>query len=85
MTEPERGDLRKNNMIAIDWDVLGEINYRLDSANGSGPFDESFFMTQAEIDERARKEVNALLHQALASNYVPMPLGAVVFNATERH
>jgi hypothetical protein len=60
-----------NDLIKIDRDILREINYRLDSANGSGVCDESFCFTQEQVDARATAEVNGLLRQALEANSFP--------------
>jgi hypothetical protein len=59
-------DFVKNPMVEIDEDIIYEIHYRDDGCNDPiGGFDESFFMTQEQVDERLRKSVNRWLRQAL--------------------
>jgi hypothetical protein len=62
----QNNDLTKNRLIEIDEDILLHINY-IENSCAPSPwgFDESFFLTQEEVDERNRKAVNAHLRRAL--------------------
>jgi hypothetical protein len=59
-------DIYKNPMVKIDEKIIGYIHWLVDGCNDApGGFDESFFMTQEQVDERLRKFVNRCLRDAL--------------------